>query len=554
MARLVLDSLLRLAPCALLLVASTASFSQSTRLSTAEVAAWREDVRTLGSELPRRHKNAFARLSRTTWDSAVRRLDERVPQLRRHEVMVEIMRLVALVRDGHTGLNPDFEDRLGFHRLPLRLYDFADGLFIVSADSAHRDLAGARVVRIGRATATAALDSASRLVSHEGANWVRFRAPSLLTISEVLAALHLSDDPMRASFTVEQNGRERTVVLEASRPAAGAGHGPAPNDFVDMRSVTPGDDPLWLQQPSRVYWFRVLPDRTLYINHRAVQFIDAGVTNEAFFRRAFAAGDSAGVERVVLDIRVNGGGNNFLNRFLVKEIIRRPNLDRPDRFLVLIGRGVFSAAQNLVNELDFYTNGTFVGEPTGNAPNQYGDARALELPNSKIRVFVSSLLWQSHSAMDERTWFTPDVFVEATSADYRAKRDPVLETALRRVTEASLGQRLAQDAERGDTVAVRRTIETYRANPENRFRDVEADVNAAGYELLNARRMESAIAVMRINVALFPRSANAYDSLGEAYERADQKEAAIAAYRKALELDARMFSARDGLRRLGASP
>ncbi len=527
--------------------------AQVAPLTASEVAAWREDVRTLGTELPRRHKNAFARLERTTWDSAVRQLDQRVPQLRRHEVLVEIMRLVAMVRDGHTSLNP-FDDRLAFHRLPVQLYDFADGLFVVAADSAHRDLAGARVVRIGRMSAAAALDSASRLVSREGDNWARFRAPSLLTISEVLAALRLSDDPTRASLTVEQNGRERTVVLDAASSAAGAGHQPAPNDLVDMRSVTPGDDPLWLQQPARVYWFKILPDRTLYINHRAVQFIDAGVTNEVFFRRAFAAADSAGVERVVLDIRVNGGGNNFLNRFLVKEIIRRPTLDRPDRFLVLIGRAVFSAAQNLVNELDFYTNATFVGEPTGNAPNQYGDARQLELPNSKIRIFVSSLYWQGHSAMDERTWFTPDVFVEATSADYRAKRDPVLETAVRRATERSLGQRLADDAERGDTVGVRRAIESYRANPENRYRDVEADVNAAGYELLNGGRTQAAIAVMQVNVALFPRSANAYDSLGEAYERANQRDAAIAAYRKALELDARMFSSRDGLRRLGASP
>lgn len=139
-------------------------------LKADEVAAWREDVRTLGSELPRRHKNAFARLTRAQWDSAVQRLDARLPQLRRHEAIVEIMRLVAMVRDGHTALNPDFEDRLGFHRLPIRLYDFADGLFIVAADSAHRELAGARVVRVGRASAAAALDSASRVVSHEGAN------------------------------------------------------------------------------------------------------------------------------------------------------------------------------------------------------------------------------------------------------------------------------------------------------------------------------------------------------------------------------------------------
>jgi len=344
------------------------------------------------------------------------------------------------------------------------------------------------------------------------------------------------------------------VTLRASGQAAGAGHGPAPNALIDMRSTAPGDDPLWLQQPERAYWFKILPDRTLYINHRAVQFIDAGVLNEVFFRRAFAAGDSAGVERVVLDMRVNGGGNNFLNRFLVKEIIRRPQLDRSNRLFVLIGRGVFSAAQNLVNELDFYTDATFVGEPTGNAPNQYGDARIFELPNSKLRVFISSLYWQGHSAMDTRTWFTPDVFVEATSSDYRAKRDPVLETALRRATGPSFGQQLSDDAERGDSAAVRRSVEAYRANIENRYRNLENDVNAAGYELLNAGRPNAALTVFHVNVALFPRSANAFDSLGEALEKAGQRDAAVAAYRKAVELDPRMFSSREGLRRLGATP
>jgi hypothetical protein len=536
-------------------LAPAAALAQVAALSAPELAAWREDLRTLGTELPRRHKNAFARLAKADWDAAVARLDARLPQLRRHEVIVEFMRLAAMVRDGHTGLNPDFEERTGFHRLPIRLYDFADGLFIMAADSAHRELAGARVIRIGHATAAAAMDSASRVVPHEGANWARFRAASLLTIPEVLAALRLSDDPRTAAFTVQQSGRERTVTLAATTLAAGAGHGGVmPNGFVDMREATPGEDPLWQQQPERLFWYRVLPDRTLYISHRAVQFIDAGVTNEAFFRRAFAAGDSAGVERIVLDIRVNGGGNNFLNRFLVKEIIRRPHLDRPDRLLVLIGRAVFSAAQNLVNELDYYTNATFVGEPTGNAPNQYGDARLLELPHSRLRVFVSSLYWQGHSALDERTWFTPDVFVAATSADYRAKRDPVLETALRRATEPSLAQRLAADADRGDTAAVRRAVEEYGANPENRYRNVEGDVNAAGYEFLNSRRASAAIAVFQVNVALSPRSANAHDSLGEGYERGGQRDAAIAAYRKALELDARMFSAREGLRRLGAVP
>src|SRR5437867_7478552 len=63
-------------------------------LSSSEVAAWREDLRFLAIELPRRHKNAFAHVSHADWDASVQRLDARIPQLARYEVIVELIRLV----------------------------------------------------------------------------------------------------------------------------------------------------------------------------------------------------------------------------------------------------------------------------------------------------------------------------------------------------------------------------------------------------------------------------------------------------------------------------
>ena len=250
----------------------------------------------------------------------------------------------------------------------------------------------------------------------------------------------------------------------------------------------------------------------------------------------------------------DGGGNNFLNRAVVKEIIRRPALDRSDRFSVLIGRGVFSAAQNLVNELDYYTNATFVGEPTGNSPNQYGDARPLELPRSHFRVKVSSLLWQSHSASDDRAWFQPDGYVELTSADYKAKKDPVLAAALRRAARPTLAKELEEPAMRGDSIEVRRLIDGFRYSSEHKYRDIESELNSAGYELLRSGKVTAAVAVFQVNVTLYPRSGNVYDSLGEALERSDKKDEAITAYKRALTLNPDLGSSRDALRRLGATP
>jgi hypothetical protein len=63
----------------------------------------------------------------------------------------------------------------------------------------------------------------------------------------------------------------------------------------------------------------------------------------------------------------------------------------------------------------------------------------------------------------------------------------------------------------------------------------EADMNAYGYELLGAGRVDDAIAVLRKNVADYPESWNTYDSLGEALAAKGDKAAAIEQYRKALD-------------------
>lgn len=538
---------IRLAP----LMAAAVLAAPAVRAQSTE--DWREDLRVLATEIPKRHPNAFAKITREQWDAAVKSLDARLPQLKRHETIVEFMRVVAMVGDSHTAFAPEFDERIGFHRFPVQLYDFYDGLYIVSADSANAGIVGAKVVTIGASSAAAAVQTVGRVISRESPNWIRARAASLLAIPEVLATLGMGRDTLTADFGLEINGKPRTVTLTGTGLAAGNPH-MTPAQQVDMRRANPGEDPLWQRMPGLTWWFRITPDNVLYINHRAIAPFADGETNEQFFRRAFAAGDSARVERVVLDIRTNGGGNNFMNRFVVKEIIRRPAIDQPDKLLVLIGRGVFSAAQNLVNELDYYTNATFVGEPTGNAPNQFGDARPLELPRSGFVVRVSSLLWQSHQAADNRTWFTPDYYAEMSSEDYRTKHDPVLETALRRATSSSLAKRLRGAAEMGDTADVRSNISSYRSNDENKYRNIEADVNSAGYELLRDGKVDAAVTVFRVNTMLFPKSGNTYDSLGESLEKAGKKDEAIAAYRKAVELDPRIFSSRDALKRLVPNP
>jgi predicted alpha/beta superfamily hydrolase len=61
-------------------------------------------------------------------------------------------------------------------------------------------------------------------------------------------------------------------------------------------------------------------------------------------------------------------------------------------------------------------------------------------------------------------------------------------------------------------------------------------MNGLGYQLMEKKKFEDAIAVFEKNVELYPESANTYDSLGESLEAAGKLEAAKQNFQKAIEL------------------
>jgi tetratricopeptide (TPR) repeat protein len=65
----------------------------------------------------------------------------------------------------------------------------------------------------------------------------------------------------------------------------------------------------------------------------------------------------------------------------------------------------------------------------------------------------------------------------------------------------------------------------------------EGRINNLGYELLGQKNYPAAIAVFKLNVELYPKSANTYDSLGEAYMLNGDRELAIQNYQRSIEMD-----------------
>jgi dienelactone hydrolase len=80
----------------------------------------------------------------------------------------------------------------------------------------------------------------------------------------------------------------------------------------------------------------------------------------------------------------------------------------------------------------------------------------------------------------------------------------------------------------------------------------EPELNNFGYVLLGQGKVKESIEIFKLNVEAFPEGFNTYDSLGEAYMNAGERELAIKNYKKSLELNPQNTNAVEMLKKLGA--
>jgi tetratricopeptide (TPR) repeat protein len=78
----------------------------------------------------------------------------------------------------------------------------------------------------------------------------------------------------------------------------------------------------------------------------------------------------------------------------------------------------------------------------------------------------------------------------------------------------------------------------------------EDELNALGYQLIQAHQFKHAIRVFQLNVEAYPQSGNTYDSLGEAYMDDGNKAQAIANYQRSLRISPRNANAVKMLQKL----
>jgi hypothetical protein len=383
------------------------------------------DLDLLLTRLESTHPEPFHGISREDFVAALDDLRHRLPDLTANQAVVEVSRVVAMLsaegRDGH-----QFAVVADGHEapmLPLRVYEFADGVYVTAATEPYADLVGTRITAIADHPITDVLAAIEPLVPRDGPATVADFRPSFLLRTDILDGLGIAD-PASVDVTVDGPDGERTVAV-------------TPVDFPDYTGWAGAYGAIRL--PERADTTYLADESTIFTSQRMasagtlyVRYAEVRQPEPAALAAAREDASDPAMRRLVLDLRQNPGGDNHNNAALLGLLTTFRSAHPTAPIVVITDRVTFSAAANLATDAERQFAPVFVGEPMGGGLNFWNDVTWVELVNLPVpmRVGVSTRYWERSTPDDPRLTIDPDVAIPVSAADYFAGRDPALEAAL----------------------------------------------------------------------------------------------------------------------------
>lgn len=506
---------------------------------------WQEDLRFLQNTIHNDYSFLFVKTTQEIFDTEVEALFKNIPTLESHEIIVGMTKIIALFKYGHTGLFFG-QESINFHSLPFNLYEFKDAIYIQGVHKSYKEALGAKVLKINNMPIDEALEKIAPVVNTENSQYFKAYGINYLSIPEVLHAQKITKTlKNKVALTLEKDGKvfthSFTALGDEERVPKHRGYVNQNENWLDARDQSA--TPLYLKHLDKIYYSEYLAkEKAMYVRHSRIADETEENTKD-FYARVFDAVEQQDVDKLIIDVRLNGGGNNYLNKDIIIGLIETKKINKIGKLFVIIGKRTFSACQNLVNELDNYTNVIFVGAPTAENINFWGDNRPVKVPNSGIDISLSYLWWQDKPALENAAWIAPSIPVTMSFEEYVSNQDPVLEAALTFNVQDFKPKPMEYITDlyvSGQTQKLAEELPKMIEDPRYVFCDFETELNKKGNLLLQSGRapeVQASIQVFSSILQFFPKSAITYKNLSQAYLKAGDTQKAIALLKKTISLD-----------------
>ncbi len=410
-------------------------------------AALRADLGQLRGELTRVQRT-FAPAAFAEAITRIGALERAADTLQAAWFELEVARIVALADNGHTSVPPGRRSTR-YNRVPVRLAPLGDQFYVLRARDAHADLLGARLVAIDGKPIAQVRDVARTL--HGGTpQWRDRNVPVALESPELLHALGQAAARRTAMYRFElANGSivERQLVGEPAdtarpRPPTSALYYPRgvlnePPGWRGMHDA--GAVPWSLQEQSVPFRWREAPEIGAIVIELRQNIGRPGADLGEFLMQMQDLLREKKPNSVVLDMRMNGGGNLNITRSFAQAL---PTLVA-GRVFVLTSPYTFSAAISTVGYLKQTSpeRVSIVGEVVGDRLNFWAEGQPITLAQTGLGIGLSTERHDYQTGCDRYPdchravvrnpirvpTLSPDISAPWTIAAYRAGRDPGME-------------------------------------------------------------------------------------------------------------------------------
>jgi hypothetical protein len=432
---------------------SSPAASGRSRLTPAQ---WREDLQFAVDTFLARDRS-FSPEARQQFRAAIAELQRTVEVKSDDQIIVELAKAVALAKNAHTRLYL-LRNRSELRRYPIRVWWFTDGLYVVRATPEYSALLGARVLTIAGRTVEQVKQEVVPLFAGN-ASWRTYMSAYTMTSPDVLIGLGLvpSDGRAEIEFTDRhgKKGKRQLEPLPLRRsdqpteswwdlcPARQRDDG----SWLSALSLAAAHQPLYVQNTERQYWSQYLPTKRLfYLQFNRSANVPGGELLAEFGKRVLGELQSVAVNKIVVDVRFNTGGDLSIGRPFIDQLAAFAK-QRKTKVYVITGRATFSAGIYHAMQLRQLVNAVLVGEPFGDDLDFWSEGGNLLTPNSRLSLHYADRFHSMSSVKRPEfrqylvtdtdlsiTSAAPDVLVRMSARDYLAGRDPALE-AVQRATK-----------------------------------------------------------------------------------------------------------------------
>lgn len=375
---------------------------------------WTKDIDYLEKQLPKKHKNLFFSLSEEKFHKEIESLKNQVPKLNDDEVKVEIYKIVASVNDAHTSAYSETEKIF-----PINLYCFKEGIYAINTLPEYKEILNCKLTKINGKDIDDIEKETSKIISHENKAQLKNRIPKVSTNPSMLHGLKIIKSTEKATFTF-QNAENKTFYVDIKSVKTNK------NLAKKLKSHNRDKDmPLYMQNQDKKYWFKYLKtEKTMYFKYNSCMEMKEKPFKD-FSKELLKSIDKNNPEKLIIDLRDNGGGRSHILDPFIKQIKKR-NINNKNKLFVILGRRTFSSAILNAITLKNETKATFVGEPTGGKPNHYGEVRDFKLPNTKMIISYSEKYFET--SKEDTPSFMPDKIIEPSIYEFKDNKDIILES------------------------------------------------------------------------------------------------------------------------------